>query len=455
MIDLDNDAIKAYFRAIIESEVDRLNVLTEEQKALNTRVFRYLNNLSADIPSNADDMLISDVSSRLVSVSELLTTISNNIKTLAELSEDLRKIKRSLSITDSKTIKKISQYNEAYSTHMEQISAATLKIETFIKESDSIYNRPIIPTPPVQVSIDEQIEKNLAEMSKYIEQIKQSTQVSSVVPVKTIEQNKEREELIAKAFRKKEDMVPEEIVPVTNKQQVTVNIEQPVGKRLKEPSEKKELEEIVGMSYVPLKLSDADIVIEDKVEEKILENKQINDSKKISESEPINDLETVSENKPIDGLDELTKDLHENMLIISETDKKVVLPYKIDDIIQIFKDNPEKYISLQQIIDKLYTRPLKDYKHSSNARFKEAYNLIRKKEKGSVYKALDLAFELFSNYNLHPAIITACKSLNELDVYLSCLEYNELSDFNFFDIKFDTPPAKVKMKKSEKILQEA
>ena len=53
---------------------------------------------------------------------------------------------------------------------------------------------------------------------------------------------------------------------------------------------------------------------------------------------------------------------------------------------------------------------------------------------------MDLALELFSNYNLHPAVISACKTVNELDVYLSCLEYNELDDFHFFKTIFKISP---------------
>ena len=41
---------------------------------------------------------------------------------------------------------------------------------------------------------------------------------------------------------------------------------------------------------------------------------------------------------------------------------------------------------------------------------------------------------------LHPAIISACRSINELDVYLDCLEKNELEDFKIFNIKYELYP---------------
>ena len=50
------------------------------------------------------------------------------------------------------------------------------------------------------------------------------------------------------------------------------------------------------------------------------------------------------------------------------------------------------------------------------------------------------SYELFGKYNLHPAIITACKSLDELDIYLACLEDNVLDEFPFFEIKYEIAP---------------
>lgn len=132
--------------------------------------------------------------------------------------------------------------------------------------------------------------------------------------------------------------------------------------------------------------------------------------------------------------------LVENTLIISETNKTVTLPYKISELKNLLRNNSEKYNSLSDIILDKYTIPISEYRFSALSRFKEAYRLVINKEHGSKKQALNLAFELFSNYNLHPAIITACKNLNELDIYLSCLEFNELEDFRFFKIVYDVLP---------------
>ena len=45
---------------------------------------------------------------------------------------------------------------------------------------------------------------------------------------------------------------------------------------------------------------------------------------------------------------------------------------------------------------------------------------------------------------LHPAIISACRTLNELDVYLDCLDKNELEDFKIFNVKYELYPMVVK-----------
>ena len=134
------------------------------------------------------------------------------------------------------------------------------------------------------------------------------------------------------------------------------------------------------------------------------------------------------------------KEYIENTLLISQETGKVILPYSLDNIYEFLKNN-DSYISVDDVIDKIYTRPLKYYNNQPLARFKEAYKLIKNRENGSKKQALDLALELTFNNNLHPAIITACKSLDELDIYLSCLEYNELDDFHFFKVQFKVTPS--------------
>ena len=136
--------------------------------------------------------------------------------------------------------------------------------------------------------------------------------------------------------------------------------------------------------------------------------------------------------------------IQENTLIISEKTKKVFLPYSFSSLENLYAANPEEYSSVEDIIKKDYTLPLDLFKIPSVSRFREAYKLMREKENSSFKEALDLSFELFFNYNLHPAIISACRNLDELDIYLDYLADNETHKFNCFKIIFEITPTLTK-----------
>ena len=175
-----------------------------------------------------------------------------------------------------------------------------------------------------------------------------------------------------------------------------------------------------------------------KIIEKFVHEITINDFSEL----PNNSLDTVCVEQSIENATsaEPVSQYSENTLIISETQKKVILPYNINIVNEILQNNA-RYHSIDEVVNKLYTRPISYYRFSAMARFKEAYKLVKNKEKSSIFKALALGFELFGNYSLHPAIITACNSLDELDIYLACLDENDLDDFKFFNIKYEVPLA--------------
>ena len=133
-----------------------------------------------------------------------------------------------------------------------------------------------------------------------------------------------------------------------------------------------------------------------------------------------------------------------NTLIISELRKEVVLPYNLEGIKLYYQNNLNKYSSIEQVVKENYTYPISHFKPFAVSRFREAYKLIKKRENGSRLNALSLAFEMLVNYNVHPAIIASCKNVDELDIYLSCLDDNQLDEFNKFKIRYEIPPATVK-----------
>ena len=157
-----------------------------------------------------------------------------------------------------------------------------------------------------------------------------------------------------------------------------------------------------------------------------------------------NDFEKTAEQPIIETNESLDKEklnsnkLHERTLYVSSSHNNAVLPYSTIELERCFSTNPEKYNSIQDIIDKEYTVSLKKFHNPAISRFKETYNLARNKSNFSLIKSFSLACELFFSSNVDPVIIRACKNVNELYIYLSCLEDNILNEFKCFKIVYES-----------------
>ena len=91
-----------------------------------------------------------------------------------------------------------------------------------------------------------------------------------------------------------------------------------------------------------------------------------------------------------------------------------------------------------EIIHDLYIIPLSRFNHPAFSRFRETYKFVKtKSDKKSFIKALDLSLELMFKYDLNPIIIAACRNMDELDIYLDCLEEKELYDYKCFEIRYE------------------
>lgn len=132
-----------------------------------------------------------------------------------------------------------------------------------------------------------------------------------------------------------------------------------------------------------------------------------------------------------------------NVLLISEVQGKVFLPYKIDDLNKIIEHN-KTFKDINELIEKNYVIPITRFRIPAIARFRESFELMKYKEKAPLPQCLSLSLELSMNSLLNPAIISACKNLDELDIYLDYLENNELEKFKIFEIKYEMFPAKIK-----------
>ncbi len=128
------------------------------------------------------------------------------------------------------------------------------------------------------------------------------------------------------------------------------------------------------------------------------------------------------------------------ILLISERLQKICIPYKLSELEEYIKNNPDTYDSLQDVVEKNFTLPFSNFnKHPSKSRFSEAFNLLRK-DGNSFVKSVAYAFKLSNKRNLNPAIITCCKTKQDLDEYLKCLDSNTLDNFKKFKIIYDINP---------------
>lgn len=130
-----------------------------------------------------------------------------------------------------------------------------------------------------------------------------------------------------------------------------------------------------------------------------------------------------------------------NVLIISEKDDKVFLPYKIEEINDYLEQFPDQYNSFESVVAKEYILPLSYYMtHPVIARFREAYSLCRDREAKTIFESLKYGMDLMFNRRLNPAIIAACKTQTQLSNYINCLEKNDLKHFTDFEIRFEVNP---------------
>lgn len=149
----------------------------------------------------------------------------------------------------------------------------------------------------------------------------------------------------------------------------------------------------------------------------------------------------INTNKTLKFSDYKINEKDNNVLIISEKDNKVFLPYKIDEINDYLEQFPDQYSSFESVIAKEYILPLKYYmSHPVLSRFREAYSLSRDREAKPVFESLKYGMDMMFNRRLNPAIIAACKTQEQLTNYLNCLDKNDLKKFTDFEIRFEMNP---------------
>lgn len=133
-----------------------------------------------------------------------------------------------------------------------------------------------------------------------------------------------------------------------------------------------------------------------------------------------------------------------NVLLVSEKEKKVYLPYSKEEVLEYLKQYPNKYSSFNDVVRNEFIFPSDIYlKHTLASRFRETYSLMRDREAKSIFESFKYAVDIMFHYDLNPTIIAACKTQEQLQNYLKCLENNNLSNFNDFEIRFEVNPLSI------------
>lgn len=155
----------------------------------------------------------------------------------------------------------------------------------------------------------------------------------------------------------------------------------------------------------------------------------------------LKEIEEISKNDKKTDLEEFQNEFQNNdTLLISEVQGIVKLPYTVKEVQEILKNKDYRYKDENDVIKNMFTRLFSDYKFQTISRYNETMKLARERENYGLIDSITLALEMMKKKYLHPAIISACKSLNELDVYLDCLDKNEVDDFKIFKIKYELYP---------------
>lgn len=379
------------------------NEIQKEERDLNTKkqyqinVKEFISNTIEIIKNKATQEQIAQYKSTLARAEATIYKIGETIEIIILTEEALQNIKVNL----ENTLKEQQEIFEG------QVDFIKNEIEEYSKNKEKIEN--IENSNKLGFII-----KELNYISKSIDDEKKE----NVIANKEIEINLNRpleEQIINKLKPYTEIEETEETEDITENSLEYYKIEEKIDRQLQEIDNQAKLENLEKIENI------------EKTETK--ENPQ-----EINEAKEVEDIN--QENEENDST---------NVLIISEKEQKVYLPYTKSDIEKYMRTN--KFESKEQVIKRVFTVPLSKYSNFTIARVTEGFKLMRKRENAPFGESLKYALNLIFERKLHPAIITACKTQDDLDIYLACLEDNMLQLFDAFEIRFDYAPLKVKANK--------
>ena len=477
-------------QSIINAEIRVLNSLLCQQRQLKKTLVLYLEKISDSILNATDMEDATSLVSCLDGIKKSFENIKGNIDKLLELREFLYESSK-LTDYDSKYFEK---YNEDYIQIFEKITEDNIFyysfMESILKHMSVVFPEFTPVTKETEKNTNEELTNNEEIIETYDFNLKDMVAEELLKETNLLEEfaaiakeTLEHFEEIEKSTLEKEDSSSQ-----SNEDIIKIEIDAKTQKLNNDiNNEEISIEEKQTVDYDSIKKTNIeeleeefDSLIENTIrEDAIINSKEsennITTSNDISPDElSINDPEepsiipselsqeelntkleqkleeelnktllkdyTVIEDDEEESIEfnfETDHEYPEKTLLFSERNNNIVLPYSTEDLEEFFSNNPEKYSSIQDIIDKEYTLPFDFFKNAASARFKETYYLAKHKSNLSVVKATALASELYFNSQVDPAIIRACKNIEELYSYLACLERNNLDDFKYFKIIYN------------------
>ncbi len=465
----------------VEEQYVLLSNLLEGQRKIKKILLTYLEKVSEHI-SNTDNSEYSEaLVSCLSNVQSLFDNIKLNIDKLIELKLFIDNISNSnsLNIIDFEKYKnqfidlteKINSTNMSYNTFMENLTAIPA-----IDFSNLEYEKIDIPTTLENIEnelyettnsnenkeeiITENTENEISEISGTNNSTNITEEITENNTENTMVENSEKSVSIEETTSKNTEFensetsetnnstnVSEEIIEnntedaISENSEKSVSIEETTSKNTEfENSETSETNNSTNVSEEIIENNTEDAISENSEEttETNTENTIVENSEEtviIEESASENIENEISKMPETSNSDESNKtNFIEKTLLINYKTDIAILPYSLFDLEEYFSENPEKYSSISDIIEKEYTVSLKDYKNNSISRFKETFKLARDKNHFSFFEALNYANKLKSETEVEPIIIAACESVHELDCYLECLYNDSITSFNCFNI---------------------
>lgn len=425
----------------VNEQLVLLSNMLENQREIKKTLLSYLEKVSDHISNTTNTENSEALVSCLSNVQEIFDNIKSNIDKLIELKLFIENISKStsLNIIDFEKYynqfielsEKIETTNNSYNDFMHKLTSIPSidfsglnykKSETLNNLKTEELENKLENKEEIETSAKKVIEENNVGTENVIETIVKEnevvvkeniTEIESVIEETTVIEDITETEPIIEA-------VVEESVTKTEPV-IETSVEQPTTEETSiEASTEKAQEKTVVEEY-------------QKEEEKSVEKSVEN----VPETETLTDKVVegnTTETKPVIVENDSEINFAEKTLLIDNEAQIAILPYSLLDLEDFFSENPEKYSSINDIIEKEYTVSLDNYENTSISRFKQTFKLAKEKSNLSFFESLNYANKLLFENQVKPIIIAACSTIDELESYLDCLNNDVLEKFDYFTI---------------------